>query len=98
VNTEKEEALYEFIGTASGGYLFFLSPDVNNTNQLLILDSGGRVVDRKEILIQDNELIYRSFHLSHPGILSAILSEEDHVKIVWWRCDAILQEDMDARS
>ena len=98
VNTEKEEGLYEFKGAASGGYLFFLGPDVYNTNQLLILDSSGRVVDRKEILIQDNELIYRAFHLSRSGILSAILCEEDHVKVVWWRSDEILQEDMDARS
>jgi hypothetical protein len=39
-----------------------------------------------------DKLIYTSFALSGEGIISAILADEDSVKIVWWRTDALLKE------
>jgi hypothetical protein len=95
VNEGKEEALYEFIGAASGGYLYLLSPDQNNTNELLILNDEGRLVSRRIILIQEDELVYRDFHISGTGILSALLCEKDICNIVWWRCDKIIEADKD---
>jgi len=92
-NSEEQEALYEFIGSASGGYLFFLGPDIENENELLIIDSAGKVIMRKSVVIVDRELIYRTFHISSKGILSALLCEEESAKVVWWRCDKILEED-----
>jgi len=95
VRDEKEEALYEFIGTAAGGYLYLLSPDQNNANELLILDETGRLVTRKTIIIQEDELVYRDFHIAGDGILSALLCEKETCRIVWWRCDKILEADRD---
>ena len=89
---EREEVsyLYQLIGTAAGGHLFFLSRQDNDITQLLIMRPNGRVVRRRNLTIEDDEVVYKDFSLSAQGILTGLLALEDEVRIVWWRSDRLL--------
>ena len=86
---EQTEFQYEFLGTAPGEHLFLLSQESAQTSQLLILNAGGRVVRRRTLEIDYDEVIYRDFHISDTGILSALLATREDVRIVWWRTDKL---------
>jgi hypothetical protein len=90
---EKEESLYDFIGVASGGYFYLLTPDEGSYYELLIIDNERRVVKRTKIILKDSELLYRSFYLAPSGILTAILCEEEQARVVWWRSDRLLEQE-----
>ena len=86
------EFMYQMVGTAPGQHLFFLSREDNDQTQLLIMRTDGRVVRRRNLSIEDSELITKSFHVSDTGVLSALLGFEDHARLVWWRSDRLIGE------
>lgn len=86
---ETEVFQYEFLGTAPGGHLFLLSQESQQSSQLLILNANGRVVRRRTLEIDYNEVVYRDLHISDTGILSGLLATRDDVLIVWWRTDQL---------
>jgi len=98
LETETREYLYEFLGVTSGGYLFFLSPEESNREQLLILNRQGKVVQRTYILPSDRELVYSDFYLNPSGVLSALLCDENRVEVAWWRTDKIIESVVDENS
>jgi hypothetical protein len=81
---------YELIGVSSGPYFFLVSREKTNTYRLVILDEKGRVVRRRHLIIKDENLLERSFHVSPEGIITALLGWEDEVKVVWWRSDRFI--------
>lgn len=85
------EALYTLLGEAEDT-LYLMSSDGADEFHLLMLDTTGRTVARKNIMIKDNELVYRSFYLSPDGILTGFLCTDDKVDIVWWRSDHLLEK------
>jgi hypothetical protein len=87
---EQSEFQYEFIGTAPGEHLFLLSQESEQSSQLLILNANGRVVRRRTLGIDYDQIIYRDLHISETGILSALLAARDDVRVVWWRTDRLL--------
>ncbi len=90
---EEEVAyLYEFLGAARG-HLFLLSPVDSGAYELLVLNVQGRVITRKRIFIKDEELIFKTFHLSREGILSALLCDADGADVVWWRTDKLIEAE-----
>ena len=86
----QSECQYELIGTAPGEHLFLLSQESAQNTQLLILNANGRVVRRRTLEIDYDEVIYRDLHISDTGILSGLLATRDDVRIVWWRTDRLL--------
>jgi hypothetical protein len=88
--TQEVEYLYELAGVVSGGYFFLLSREENDTQQLLILQPNGKVLRRRYLRVEDSSLIYSTFHVSSAGIITALLSTDSAVKIVWWRADSLL--------
>lgn len=88
---EEEEFFYEFVGAASGEHLFLLSQESEERSQLLILHTSGKVVRRRTLDIDYNEIVIRDLDLSNNGILSALLATRDHVDIVWWRTDRLFE-------
>jgi hypothetical protein len=80
---------YELIGTAPGGHLFLLSQQSTTESQLLILNSGGRVVRRRTLEIDYDEVVYRDLYVSETGILSGLLATREDVRVVWWRTDKL---------
>lgn len=86
---EETEFQYEFLGTAPGEHLFLLSQESTQTSQLLILNANGRVVRRRTLEIDYDEVVYRDLHISDTGILSGLLATREDVRIVWWRTDRL---------
>lgn len=91
---QKEEILFEIIGVASGGYLFFLGMENIVENRLLIMDSQGKVVLDGRIVLGDKELLYETFHVTPQGILTAILSDDEEADVVWWRTDKFIESEL----
>lgn len=90
---QEVEYLYQLVGTARDGHLFFLSRQDNDITQLLIMKTNGRVVRRRNLTIEDRSIVYKDFYLSQEGILTALLAFEDEVQVVWWRSDKLLGAD-----
>jgi len=86
---EETEFQYEFLGTAPGEHLFLLSQESTQTSQLLILNANGRVVRRRTLEIDYDEVIYRDLNISDTGILSGLLATREDVRVVWWRTDRL---------
>jgi hypothetical protein len=82
---------YEFIGVDGEGNFFLKSREEGNIHQILILDQKGQVLRRRDITIEDSELLFSVFHVSPEGILSALLASEMGARVVWWRSDALLK-------
>jgi len=88
---EEEEFYYEFVGAASGGHLFLLSQESRQRSTLLILHTSGKVVRRRALDIDYDEVVIRDLHLSNNGILSALFATREKVDIVWWRTDRLFE-------
>ncbi len=86
----EQRFLYELVGTASGGHLFLLSREDQDQTQLLIMHMSGRVVRRRYLSLEETDIVYRDFHVSPEGVLTALLGYTDHAKVVWWRSDRFL--------
>ncbi|MDR1933135.1 MAG: hypothetical protein LBQ57_09990 [Spirochaetales bacterium] len=82
---------YEFIGVAAGGNFFLKSREEGNVHQLLILAQNGHVLRRRDLAVEDSQLLFSVFHVSPEGILSALLASETGARVVWWRSDALLE-------
>lgn len=88
---DEEEFYYEFVGAASGEHLFLLSQESRTRSTLLILHTSGKVVRRRALDIDYDDLVIRDLHLSHSGILSALIATREQVDIVWWRTDRLFE-------
>jgi hypothetical protein len=84
---------YEFLGVSESGHFFLLRGETANLYQLLILDSPGKIISRRYLVMEDSELYFREIRLSSTGILYGLLCEEYEAKIVWWRSDRLLHSD-----
>ncbi|WP_455382308.1 LIC_12708 family protein [Salinispira pacifica] len=84
---------YQLMGSAPGQHLIFLSQEDNNREQLLIMNTSGRVVRRRYITVEDSDLVYKTFALSPEGILCALLVWDNKAKVVWWRTDKLFDRE-----
>jgi hypothetical protein len=89
---EKIEYLYEFIGTAPGEHLYFVSRESERRSQLLIMNTEGRVLKRRYLQLDDSEIVYQKMHVSPQGIVTALLASEKQVELVWWRTDRLIED------
>jgi hypothetical protein len=90
--TQEIRLAYELIGIVEGNYFFFLCRQDTDLYQLLILQANGKVLHRRNLRIEDSQLLYSCFHVSREGILSALLVTDVAAKVVWWRSDTLLKE------
>jgi len=91
IDSVQEEALFDFLGIASGNALFFLSPTGKNEYELLIMRGNGEVESRVTLVLEDGEIVYRNLFVSAQGILCGLIGYEDRVDVVWWRSDSIIE-------
>jgi len=83
-------ARYELLGMVEQGAAFLMRPEGSGVYEIAILDGQGRLAQKRRVLIDDQELTYVTLHLSSRGILSALLCDATKARVVWWRCDRIL--------
>jgi hypothetical protein len=86
----EQRFLYEFIGTAPGEHLYLLSREDQNQTQLLVMHTSGRVVRRRYLSLDEQDIVYRDYHVSPQGVLTGLLGFNDHAKVVWWRSDRFI--------
>ena len=86
--------IYSFLGIMSNERLFFYFP-VDGGYSILVLssDSGQSIMQHQGIIrVNNDELHFNAFDLSHDGILSGLLAGDFQVNLVWWRTDRLLGE------
>ena len=91
LGSKKVEVLYELLGVADGGYMFFLSPLQNNYYELLVLGKNGTLVRRSRITLNDKKIAFRTFYLDPSGVLTALLAHNYGASVVWWRSDKLIE-------
>jgi hypothetical protein len=84
-----ENLLYSMFGVMDGGRIFLYYP-IETGFSILILAADGSDEQRRGIInVSNDELLYYTFDVSNDGILSALLSSNYNVKLVWWRTDKL---------
>ena len=85
--------LYSMLGVAKGGGILLYFP-IETGYAILIMDSSGNKHRRSAIDVDPGELRFNSFHLSPEGILSALLTDDWKIKVVWWRMDQFMRNSL----
>lgn len=88
----KIRRLYTLLGTADKDVFFLMTHYREDLFELIILRRDGSVLTRNFIEIPEKPVMYRDFHLSESGVLSALLVKEYSADVVWWRTDRFLEE------
>lgn len=81
---------YELLGVSSRRAFYLLRREEANVFQLLVLDSAGKQLARRHLVMEDSELFFKEVQLSPTGIVYALLAEEFRARVVWWRADRLV--------
>ena len=57
---------------------------------MMIAPHGEKIVKRN-LKINDSDLIYYNISLSYNGIITGLLSDSQKTSVVWWRTDSIIE-------
>ncbi len=91
--TEKRrQVLYNFLDIISSKHLFLSSIINNNTLNILVLGTDGKVEGQSRINIDFESFHLVDINLSNEGILTALMAGNSETSIAWWRTDTLLQE------
>jgi len=83
------KVFYSILGVANDGKVLLYFP-VDNGYTLLFIDVITREQRRSSIRFAGEELGYNDFFLSAEGILCAMLTDNNNIKMVWWRTDRVI--------
>ncbi len=83
---------YELLGVSEGRVFFLLRREEANLFQLLILDSQGKQLARRHLVMEDSDLYFKQVGLSAGGIIYALLAGETRAQVAWWRSDRLVRE------
>ncbi len=86
---EQNDYIYTLLGCDDYGRFFFLVHLKEDRFQLLVLSSGGAVLSKNRLTMDDSEITYSSFYLTEEGLLTALLAKIDRADVVWWRSDRL---------
>ncbi len=86
------ETLYQLLGVYGEDQIFLVSPDDNDTYNLLILDGGDKsIAVNTPLAFGHKDIQLLELSLGSNGIITALISYEDEVSAVWWRSDKLLK-------
>lgn len=85
----------DYIGTSVDGTHFLLAPERTDTYRLIVMDSDGRIVHRRRLMVDDNADVYRLFRLQPDGLLAGIFLGGDEATVSWWRSDRLTGNEKD---
>jgi hypothetical protein len=83
----------ELLGVGADGRFYLLGFLDSNLYALTVLDGGGRVRERRYMVIEDSELTYRDIRLSPSGMVYGLLCDDSTVHVSRWRSDLLLKGD-----
>ena len=86
-NREEEEVIQYLTGIADGGVFFLVSPASDGLYNLSLVDTSGMVVHRGFLELDDSQTVFRKFHVTPAGILTALIGGNTEADIVLWRTD-----------
>ncbi len=86
---EKQKAAlpYSFLGVSSDNHFYLMKMKNKTTYELLVLDTSGRTVKKIRLFIDDTDMVSADFHISHTGLLYALIAETTCARVVRWRSD-----------
>ena len=87
------ETLYQLLGVYGKDQIYLVSPDDNDTYNLLILDGQKNIAVNTPLAFGHNDIQLLELNLGSHGIITALISYEDEVSAVWWRSDKLLKEE-----
>jgi hypothetical protein len=87
------ETLYQLLGVYGRDQIYLVSPDDNDTYNLLILDGPRRIAVNTPLAFGHKDIQLLELSLGSHGIITALISYEDEVSAVWWRSDKLLDEE-----
>ena len=83
---------YEWLGINKRGFHYFILPLEHNHYELLVMSENGKVQEKRNLVMEDSEIIFKSLYLSEEGIIVGLLGFDEEVKVVWWRSDRLGEE------
>lgn len=81
---------YDFLGITESGWYFFILANKEGYSVMMIAPNGEKIVKRN-LKIDDSDLIYYNISLSYNGIITGLLSDSQKTSVVWWRTDSIIE-------
>ena len=85
-------ARYHPLGVTADGLLFLSRREDDRTRSLLVLGRGGRVVVRRQWVLDETGLGYVTLGMSDSGVLYGLLGAGDRARMVWWRGDLLVAD------
>lgn len=85
-------ARYHPLGVTADGLLFLSRREDDRTRSLLVLGRGGRVVVRRQWVLDETGLGYITLGMSDSGVLYGLLGAGDRARMVWWRGDLLVAD------
>lgn len=84
------EIPYDFLGVTESGWFFFILTEDSGYSVMMIAPNGNKIIKRN-LEIQDKNLLYYNLSLSSNGIIVGFLSTNEKNSVVWWRTDSIIE-------
>ena len=85
-------ARYHPLGVTADGLLFLSRREDDRTRSLLVLGRGGRVVVRRQWVLDETGLGYVTLGMNDSGVLYGLLGAGDRARMVWWRGDLLVAD------
>lgn len=95
---KEQEYLYEFAGVANGPSFFFIGLYNESLYRLTVVNPDSSVNASVLIEFSDEDIVFKSYHLSPNGILSSLVCNEYEARVVIWRSDRFVEEFNDEYS
>lgn len=91
-NREEEEVIQYLAGVCEGGIFLLVSPADQRLYNILLVNTSGMVVHKGFIELDDSQTLYRKFHVTPDGILTALIGGNTEADVVLWRTDKYLSK------
>ena len=80
----------EYLGATNNGNHVFIAPEGADLYRLTVMDSDGRVIQNKRLIVDSDFVVYRKFRLQNSGLLTGLFLGSSEATVSWWRLDKLL--------
>ena len=83
---------YHPLGVTADGLLYLTRREDDRTRSLLVLGGNGRVLVRRQWVLDETGLGYVTLGMNESGVLYGLLGAGDRARMVWWRGDLLVED------